>query len=324
MDKNYNLLSEQLGTGRVVQNVSLSLHSTLRIGGRAAYFFEALNTQELISAVSLAKKLKLPVFILGGGTNLLISEAGFPGLVIKNKTGNLKILAFKGNVKGATSTVTDVFVEADSGISVNRLVRFCLDEGLSGMENFLGQPGTVGGAVYMNAHNMAKNDFFGNHIYQVKLFNGKYQQILSCTALQFGYDQSLVQKTGDIVLNAIFKLKTGDRDKLWLAGKEALFYRQKSQPQGVFSSGCIFRNIEKSDALRLATPNFTQSAGYLLDRAGLKGKRVGQAQFSPLHANFLVNLGGATASDVLKLVNSAKKTVKDQFGVTLKEEVVRL
>jgi UDP-N-acetylmuramate dehydrogenase len=141
---------------------------------------------------------------------------------------------------------------------------------------------------------------------------------------KFGYDSSIIQKTGDIVLTVIFVLTSQKKEELWKIANDSIAHRRVSQPQGVQSSGCIFRNITKSQAISLATPNFTTSAGFLLDHAGLKGMRVGDAQVSPVHANFIINTGRARASDMVELIERARSAVRQKFGVILEEEIVRL
>ncbi|MBI4991007.1 UDP-N-acetylmuramate dehydrogenase, partial [Candidatus Gottesmanbacteria bacterium] len=300
MRPNYQKLTRLLGETRVLINEPLSKYSSFRLGGPADLFFKAKTTGELAQAIKQADSFSIPIFVLGGGTNLLISDKGFRGLVIKNETSGIKLIG----VRGAATKVKKVFLEVDSGVGVNRLVRFALDQGLSGLEAFLGQPGTVGGAVYINAHNMWKGKFFGDCIVgakivtvsgDVKSVEGKY--------FKFGYDTSCLQKTKEIVLSVILQLETQDKEKLWQEAQKMLVYRQKTQPQGFYSSGCIFRNIEKSDALMIATPQFTCSAGFLLETIGLKGKKIGGAWFSSEHANFIVHRGGVTTSSVIELIN---------------------
>lgn len=304
----------------------LSRYSSFRIGGPAEIFFKAQTVSDLIAAFQTADKLSIPVFVLGGGTNLLVADSGFRGLVIKNETNNIKLLAVKGRKitsLPADDTAQKIYLEADSGVSVNRLVRFTLDAGFAGLEYFLGQPGTVGGAMYINAHNMKKGVFFGDRIFQAKIMktDGAVKTV-PVDYFKFGYDQSIIQKTKDLVLSVGLELARDNREKLWKLAQETLQYRQKTQPAGVFSSGCTFRNIKKSEAVKLATPNYTTSAGFLLDSLGLKGTKIGNAMFSPHHANFIIHRGGAKASDVLELIKLAKDKVKEKFGIDLHEEIV--
>lgn len=311
----FQKLEEEFGQGRVKVDEPLSRHTTFQIGGPADFYFEANTVEELIEAVKVAEELKIPYFILGGGSNLLASDKGFRGLVIKNKSSRIKILKVRGKIGmgmgGTKMDVKDVLVEADAGVPFNQLVRFTLEEGLAGLEEFLGLPGTVGGAVTVNAHWRDKR--IQDFIVSKKFLND------------------------DILLSAVFDLKKADKDLLWDKAQQVLEYRQKKHPTGA-SAGCIFKNIQKSEAVRIGTPNFTTSAGFLIEAAGLKGVKIANVQISPIHANFIVNLstdplrreasktglGGGKASDVLKLISLIKKKVKEKFKVDLKEEIVKM
>lgn len=325
MDNTFRSLQNYLGANRIKKDISLAEFTTLKIGGKATYFYEAQTHKELILAIKACCKNNLPFFIFGGGSNLLISDSGFPGLVIRNRTNSIRILGYKGNVTGKSSNITNVFLEVDTGVQVNRLVRFSIDENLEGLENFLGQPGSVGGAIYINAHNMKAKDFFGDHLFQATIISSKGdERIERASYFKFDYDQSILQKSKETVASCILNLKKSNKELLWKKALNSLNYRKENQPLGIPSAGCTFRNITGSEAHIIATPNFTTSAGYLIDRIGLKGKKVGGAQISPIHANFILNIGGAKATDVLELITLAKEKVKQKFGITLKEEIVLL
>jgi len=309
MDKLYQQLETKLGLGKIKQDEPLSSHTTFQIGGQADYYFEVVTTNELVKAIKTAKHLQIPYFVLGGGSNILVGDKGFRGLVIKNKSKELKILSYSGEVinqKDARNDrnlrqtsglkINNILVKADSGVLFNQLVRFTIEEGLGGLEEFLGLPGTVGGAVSGNAH------------WQNKLVN----------------DYIISKKYADnILLSVVFKLTKADKNSLWQKAKRAVDYRQKSQPTYP-SAGCIFKNIKKSQAARLGLPDLTTSAGFLIEAAGLKGTRIGNVQISPLHANFIINLGYGKASDVIKLISLVKKTVKEKFTIDLQEEIIKI
>ncbi|MBI4990861.1 UDP-N-acetylmuramate dehydrogenase [Candidatus Gottesmanbacteria bacterium] len=318
MRPNYQKLTRLLGETRVLINEPLSKYSSFRIGGPADLFFRAKTSADLIAAVLGASSLGIPFFVVGGCTNLLISDKGFCGLIIKNDTSQIKFAGAQGDKK-----VRTVYLQVESGVGINRLVRFCLDQGYCGIQAFMGQPGTVGGAVWINAHNISKGQFFGEKIISAKLIDhhGKEKEV-SNKYFHFAYDYSICQKTKEVVVSVVLALQIGDKKTLWKEATNVLKYRQQTQPQGKYSSGCTFRNIEKSDAVRLATPEFTCSAGYLLESVGLKGYKVGSVQFSEAHANFIVHQGEGTASDVLKLISLAKEKVRRTYGVDLKEEIV--
>ncbi len=233
-----------------------------------------------------------------------------------------------------------MFVEADSGVVFNKLVRFTVEEGLGGLEAHLGLPGTVGGAIFMNSKwtKAASKDaaqgivtlpmpasYVGDVVYQVTILTPQNEvKVVDRSYFHFAYDTSIIQKTGDIVLRVVFTLVPQDNVELWSVANQSISYRRESQPQGTKSPGCTFRNISKAQALAAATPDHTTSAGFLVDHAGLKGKAVGDAQISAIHANFIINNGQAQASDVIELIELARTNVKQQFGVELVEEIVRL
>lgn len=260
---------------RFRHHVSLAKHTTFKIGGPADLFFVAKNTKDLKEAVQWAKKTKNRFFILGGGSNLLVSDKGFRGLVIKNQSSDIR----------HQPSNNFAFVEAESGLPTSRVVRYTLDKSLSGLEPFFGLPGTVGGAVWGNAH-------FQRRKIKDVVFK--------------------LEKFDKIILSVIFKLKHGNKKELWQRAKEALKYRQMTQPLKYPSAGCIFKNPD------------SQSAGSLLEKCGLKGKRIGGAMISAQHANFIVNTGKATAQDVLDLIKLCQRKVKEKFGVKLEEEIIKL
>lgn len=323
MKENLQKLKEKLGE-RAKENESLGRYTTFKIGGPADLFFDVKTADELVTAVTEARKLSVPVFILGGGSNILIGDKGIRGLVVKNSTQKITIKGMKGAIRDGKPRGT-VFVEADSGVIMNKLVRFTVEEGLAGLEMQLGLPGTVGGAMYMNSKWTKPEGYVGDAVYQATILTPKSKvEVVPKSYFHFGYDQSIVQKSNDIVLTVVFALTPKPKEQLWEIANSSVSYRRESQPQGVFSPGCTFRNITKAQAISLSTPNQTTSAGFLVDHAGLKGMRVGNAQISPVHANFIINLGAATARDVIELIEKARAEVKKQFGVELKEEIVRV
>jgi UDP-N-acetylmuramate dehydrogenase len=306
---NYDILIKGLGELRIKKDESMRNHTTFKIGGPADLFYEAYEEKELVKAIKLARELSIPIFILGGGTNILVSDKGIRGLVIKNRAAKVRIVGLKG--KGLRLSINEVYVEAEGGALINQVVRFCLDEGLEGLEFLLSIPGTIGGAIKINAHfRPEKNEFIGNALCRALLLTPKNEIIeVDRNYFNFGYDQSLLQKSGDILLAATFRLRKKDKEKIWQEATFAVKKRQESQPVGIPCSGCIFRNPKD------------KAAGYLLDKVGLKGFRVGQACFSDKHANFILNLDGANACDVLELIKIAKVKVKEKFGIDLQEEI---
>ncbi|MBI5019389.1 UDP-N-acetylmuramate dehydrogenase [Candidatus Gottesmanbacteria bacterium] len=323
MDKNLTKLKAALGA-RLRENEPLARYTTFKIGGPADYFYEAQSKDEFAAAVSLARETGLPLSIIGGGTNLLIGDKGIRGIVIKNSSQNISIRGIRGSMEPGSSKKT-VFVEADAGVPMNKLVRFTIEEGLSGLEMQLGLPGSVGGAVYMNSKWTKPVGYVGDCVYQAEILtpSGEVKAVTQ-DYFHFAYDYSILQKTGDIVLSVTFALLQDSKEKLWETANTSIGYRRETQPQGVFSAGCTFKNISKAMALTASTPNLTTSAGFLVDNAGLKGKRLGDAEISPVHANFIVNRKNATAADVVELIELARNAVKEKFGVDLEEEIIRI
>lgn len=309
---------------RLKVNEPLGRYTTFKVGGPADFFFEARNTDEFVLAVKTARANNIPLFILGGGTNLLIGDKGIRGFVVRNLASQITIKGMKGGQIGQVRTGT-VYVEADSGVPINKLVRFSIEEGLAGLEMQLGLPGSVGGAVYMNSKWTHPEGYVGDAVYQVRLVTESGEEkIVPHSYFRFAYDSSIIQQTGEIIISVVFALSASDKDTLWATANESISYRRASQPQGVLSAGCTFKNLSKAEAMTAATPDGTTSAGYLIDHAGLKGHTIGDAQISPVHANFIVNTGKATAADVVELIEVARAKVKEQFGVTLVEEIIRV
>lgn len=296
-----NKLEEKLGKGRLWVDEPLSKHTTFQIGGPARYYFEAQSKEEITEAVKLAKEIKLSYFILGGGSNILVGDKGFNGLVIKNKISGIRILGYKGNIsKFKSLNIQKVLVEVGSGVLINQLVRFTIEEGLAGLEGFLGLPGTIGGAVTVNAHWKE---------------NGREKRIENLIV-----SKNYLEKT---LVSVIFGFTKEKKETLWARAKQAVNYRQKTQPIAP-SAGCIFKNISKSEAMRIGTPNQTASTGFLIEASGLKGTKLGQVQISPVHANFMINLGGAKAKEVIDLISLVRKKIKEKFNVEVEEEILRV
>lgn len=323
MTQIFDALKQTLGD-RVKADELLAAYTTFKIGGPADYFYIARTSDELAAAVSAGRKLHLPIFILGGGSNILIGDKGIRGLVIRNLSSHIGIKGIKSAGRGTDHTKI-VYVEADAGVPINKLVRFTVDEGLAGLHMHLGLPGTVGGALFMNSKWTHPEGSVGDVVYQARIVTGDgEEQIVPKSYFHFAYDSSSLQKNNDIVVSVVFALTGDEKDRLWKIATDSITYRRETQPQGVFTAGCTFRNLSKIDAMTHATPNLMTSAGYLIDHAGMKNISVGDAVISPVHANFIVNRGKATASDVVKLIEMAREKVYRQFGVRLEEEILRV
>lgn len=281
---------------RVKRNEILAPYTYFRIGGPADLFVTVKSAQELKEIILLAESSEVPWFILGGGSNILVGDLGFRGLVIKNEADAV-------SVNGGELT-------AESGITMSKLAAFANESGLSGLQMFMSVPGTLGGAIYNNSHYRPdRGEFIGNLVESVEILYKGRQVTVDRDWFMFGYDYSRLQDEPGVVLRVKFKLKKADPEKLKASSMELLRDRNSRQPIGQLSCGCMFKNPSGF------------SAGELIDRAGMKGKRVGGAVVSEKHANFIVNTGGAKAGEVLELMDLIKKTVKTKSGIDLEPEI---
>jgi UDP-N-acetylmuramate dehydrogenase len=322
---NYEELKAKLGPLRVLENEPLSKHTYFKIGGPARLFFNAKSVDDLKLSLKSAHQLGVPYVVLGGGANVLVSDLGFEGLVIKNSASGIKLVGLKGTIGKNGKGVKSALVWVASGTLMNQLARFTIDNGLEGLEFLLSVPGTVGGGIKINAHfEVEKGEFLGKRLTTAAIFDPKTGEIKTVENdyFNFSYDYSKIQDTGEIVLEAVFRLdKAADQTSLWQRSMENVKRRNLEQPVGVACSGCTFRNISHEDAMRLATPNLTTSTGYIIDELGLKGEKFGGAEISAHHANFILNKGDATAKDVIKLINLVKEKAKETYNLDLKEEI---
>jgi UDP-N-acetylmuramate dehydrogenase len=286
----------------------LAALTTFRVGGPAEWLVEARNAGELQRALGVAAGHGVPVTMLGGGSNVLVADAGVKGLVIRMRGSTVELVA-PGRIR------------AEAGLSINGLVRWTISRGLAGLEAWAGTPGTVGGAIFGNAHFEGRQ--IGDLVVSVLVADreGTLQDVPR-DRMEFAYDSSRLQRTGEVLIWAEFAVSPGEPAALREVARRSLAFRKRTQPLDRPSAGCIFRNPDpRRDLL---PPGMPASAGALVDRAGLKGRQIGRARVSPTHANFIVNEGGATADDIRRLVRLCQSQVKAQFGVDLREEIVYL
>jgi UDP-N-acetylmuramate dehydrogenase len=291
---------------RFQRDAPLASMTTFKVGGSAEFLLQAAGGDEVRRAVAAASGEGVPVTLLGGGSNVLVADRGVRGLVIRLHRGDVRLLAPNR-------------VRADAGVTINGLVRWTVNHGLAGVEAWAGTPGTVGGAVYGNAHFQGRN--IGDLVEQVTLLapDGTVQDVAAAD-MEFAYDFSRLHRTREVVVSADFRVAAGSPDELRAIARDSLAYRKRTQPLALPSAGCIFQN---PDPARDTVPDgMPWSAGALVDRAGLKGAREGQARVSPTHANFIINEGDATAEEVRTLIERCKREVLRQFGVRLREEIV--
>ena len=303
----YAELEARLGVGQVGRDVPLGPYTTFKVGGSADLYVEPRSGVELVTALTAARDAGVPVTLLGGGSNVLIGDGGVRGLVLRPRGG---AIAQEGPER----------VRADAAATVNGLVRWTIGRGLAGLEAWAGTPGTVGGGVYGNAHWGGR--LLGDLIDTVRLWDtGQGVRDVPADDMEFGYDRSRLQRTGEVLLSAVFIVTAGEPAALRDVARQSLAYRKRTQPLESPSAGCVFQNPLPGETVPEGIP---RSAGALVDRAGLKGVRIGGARVSPTHANFIVNDGGATAADIRSLIERCREVVRARFGVDLREEIVYL
>lgn len=296
------------GVERVRDAAPLAPLTTFKVGGPADWLLETRGSAEILAALRLAHAAHVPVTMLGGGSNVLVSDAGVRGLVIRPKGGDV--------VKAGEDCV-----RADAAVTMNGLVRWLINHGCAGLEAWAGTPGTVGGAIFGNAH--FGGQLISEHVVESRLTSRSGETIdVPVAGMAFGYDRSRLQESGEILLSAVFRVRPGDPAAMRETARASLKFRKQTQPLDTPSAGCIFQNPDRArDAVPAGIP---WSAGALVDRAGLKGASIGGARVSATHGNFIVNGGNATAKDIRALIRRCHDSVKQQFDVELREEIVCL
>lgn len=298
MSRGLEMALDRVLTGRMRRNEPLHRHTSVRIGGPASYFIEPASGADIRSVRRLALEWRVPCTVIGKGSNILVSDAGIPGIVIS--LGQLMSrLEWSGE--------TEAFVE--SGLSLPRLAKLAADRGLAGIEFGSGIPGTVGGGVVMNAgaHGGEMSDIVRRvHVIDAM---GEYR-VFDRDELDFAYRRSRFSQNDEhVVIGADLSFIPENPEVIRERMKGFARQRRTTQPLGRPSSGSVFKNPPGD------------YAGRLIQAAGLKGERIGQAQVSPVHGNFIVNCGGATADDVMRLIDHVRDRVQRAFGVELQLEV---
>lgn len=276
----------------------LSYHTSFKIGGPADLIVFPVDEEDMCSALDLVRLKGIPHYILGSGTNVLASDEGFRGVVVKTeRLTNLCVSARDGAI------------EAGAGCRLQSLCSESLAKSLSGLEFAAGIPGTVGGAITMNAG--TREGCVGDVVKWVRVITPSGAvEIRERESLQFGYRKSVFLNSPEVVLSAEFSLTPDERRNIEDRMKDNIRWRHQTQPIGLPSAGSVFMN-----------PTGGESAGRLIELAGLKGMRVGDAQVSEVHANFIVNLGRANAQEVLRLMDMIQERVLTEFGIQLEPEI---
>lgn len=292
---NFILELEKLNLEKIEKDISLSTLTTYKTGGIAKLVVYPNNINNLKQMLKLIHKYNIKYFILGKGSNTLFSDKEFNGVIIKlDKLNNFKIKQ------------TEIYVE--SGMILSKLVQASVKNELTGLEFAIGIPGTIGGAIYMNAGAYGNN--MSNIVKSVIVLNEKFQiKEIPLEKLKFDYRYSIFQANKNLIcVAANIKLEHGNHDEIASKIKENLLKRKNSQPLEYPSAGSVFRNPEGN------------YAGKIIEELGLKGKNIGGAEISTKHANFIINKNNASSSDILKLIKLVQKEVKDKYKIDLKLE----
>ena len=292
---NFILKLEKLNLGKIERNISLSTLTTYKTGGVAKLVIYPNNINNLKELITLIHKYNINYFLLGKGSNILFSDKEFNGIIIK--LDKLNKFEIKQN---------EIYVE--SGMILSKLVQESIKNNLTGLEFAIGIPGTIGGAIYMNAGAYGSN--MSNIIKSVIALNEKLQiEEIPLEKLKFDYRYSIFQANKNLIcVAANIKLEFGNPDEITSKIKENLLKRKNSQPLEYPSAGSVFRNPEGN------------YAGKIIEELGLKGKSIGGAEISTKHANFIINKNNASSSDILNLIKLVQKAAKDKYKIDLKLE----
>ncbi len=306
---------------KIQKNISLSTKTSFRIGGPAKYYIEIKEKEDLVESINWARKENIKILYWGGGTNVLVSDAGFDGLIIK--FSNDHILP-----KGER-------LECGAGASLMRTSRVAAAEKLTGFEWGIGIPGTIGGAIKGNAG--AYGAYIGDYVETLEVYDLDKNRffVLSKNDCKFSYKNSIFcEKRNYLIWSATFKLQKGNADEIASVNEEYMKYRKGTQPN-LPSAGCIFKNVpfnlveennpELAQRIRKEKQSFVERGmvpvAWLIEDLGLKGKLIGGAKISLEHANFIVNTGHASAEDVIMMISYVKQQVRDKLKIQLLEEV---
>lgn len=301
----------------IQENVSLAPMTSFRVGGNAKRYCEVKTVEELQAAVQFCKENELNFYILGGGTNLLVSDKGFDGLIIRMKMNEIRI--------------DGTLMEAEAGAPLIKAINCAATSGLAGLESLAGIPGTIGGAVRGNAG--AYSSEICSAVKTVKAYDCEKncEVVFENSSCDFSYRSSIFKKNKNlIVLSTVLELEKGNVDEIQEKTKSTIVKRASMGLHGVKSAGSYFMNpVVESEKLKqefakekgVPARGDKLPAGWVIEQAGLRGKKIGGAAVSELHANYIVNDDNATSDDVMMLVSFVKQQVRDQLGIQLQEEV---
>jgi UDP-N-acetylmuramate dehydrogenase len=298
---------------KVLKDEPLSKYTTLGIGGPAKFLTNASSLEDLIKVISIATKQKIPCLVIGTGSDLLVSDDGFDGLIVVNKTKGIKEVGER--------------IRVVSGTDLQEFIRFLVNHGFMGMEKMSGIPGTVGGAIYGNAG--AYGQTISDRVLSVKIFDGKNVRTLQKSECDFGYRDSIFKIKKLLILEAEFEFEKASPEILKKESLNIIQMRSLKYPPTLKCPGSFFKNViaerlEKSILKKIPSEKIVFGkvpAGYLMDTVGAKGQQKGMIKIADYHGNLIFNLGGGTAADFVDLAYTYAKKVKVKFGIKLEPEV---
>ncbi len=295
--------------GSVLFDEPMSKHTSFKIGGEVPVFFEPENLDSLLVLIAALKSAEINYFVLGGGSNIVFCDSGFEGVVISLLKINRISL-----VESIETKDDDVLVSAEAGATMASFVNFCAENGFSGAEKFSGLPGTIGGALFMNARcfDLSISELFVE-AYYIDLDDYTEQHKIFSPS-DWDYKISPFQNAHTLIFSATFRLKKKEKSKEEIKSEDKRYIEERKS-KGHFnfpSAGSVFRNNRE----------FGAPSGKIIDECGLRGKQIGMAQIAPFHGNFIINLGGATQKDVKALVEFTVKEVKEKTGFCLQPEII--
>ncbi len=277
---------------KIIRNYPLKKLTTIRVGGNALFFFAPERMEEIFEAINFSEKNSIPIFLIGGGSNCIFGDGIIEKFVISMK--NLREIKIEGNK-----------LIAQAGVKTQEILKECENKNLSGLEFIAGVPATVGGMIYMNFGSMGKE--ICEYLKGVTIIKEKEIKTLGKNEIKFSYRKGIQD---GIIIEAEFELEIKDKKEIKETKRKVISMRKEKQPIDKKTAGCIFKN---------PPGNF---AGKLIEEAGLKGKRIGDAMVSLKHANFIENIGNAKFEDVKNLIEYIKEKVYEKFGINLEEEVI--
>lgn len=295
----YEYLTEVLGRENVLRKEPMSRHTTFRVGGEAEYYAKIQEKSQLTVILDYLRKTEQPYFVLGNGSNILVSDKGYEGVILDLSAG-LKNIEIK-----------DKRVTAQAGALLSTVAAKAYEAGLTGFEFAAGIPGTIGGAIVMNAG--AYDGEMKQVVESVSVVNEQGEtMILDNETMEFGYRKSIIKNRPFIVTEAVLLLEEGEKEQIKSRMEELNQKRREKQPLNYPSAGSTFKRPEG------------HFAGKLIMDAGLRGFRIGGARVSEKHCGFVINEGNATATDVADVIDEVTERVRDKFGVTLETEIIKL